>query len=434
MQPFSLNTSPGRKFFWLAIPVIYFILFSLPAIAQENIPNPSPDSVLPAPPSSGENLGLFPNPHLQKLLLTPYDLTFKKQKLTFHARDFTTTKVILSRNPHQTSEIENIDFCLEDSKAGLSCELTSPLFRKAHVQKAAFLFIDKTKITHFLTETRSLFREEPINSRLEIDDQGNLTIIKKGAAGYRLDIDQSIQAITQAIKKIGQEEAYQIPLVVKYIDPVASEGNLDNLGIKEKIAQGESNFAGSPKNRVHNIEVATSKFHGLVIPPGGEFSFVENLGPVDGSTGYKEELVIKKNETIKEFGGGVCQVSTTVFRAALNAGFKITERRNHAYPVQYYSPQGTDATIYIPSPDLKFINNTPHHVLIQAHREGYELYFEFYGTSDGRQVELLGPRVTKRTEDGRMNTVLYQVIKDPQGKEIRKDEFKSYYDNPAKYH
>lgn len=416
----------------LSTLAINFLFFFLPASAQDN--SPFVGSTLSPPDSQGENLGLFPNPQLQKLLLTPYDLVFEKERLTFHARDFTDTKTILFKNPHQTSEIENIAFCLEDSRTGLSCELTSPLFRKSQVQKAAFLFIDKTKIAHFLQETSGLFKKAPVNSRLEIDNQGNLAIIEKGTAGYRLDIDQSIKKISQSIQKIGQEEAYQIALVVKYIEPVASEGNLDNLGIEGLIAQGESNFVGSPKNRVHNIEVATSKFHGLVIAPGEEFSFVENLGPVDASTGYKEELVIKKNETIKEFGGGVCQVSTTVFRAALNAGFKISERRNHAYPVQYYSPQGTDATIYIPSPDLKFINNTSRHVLIQAHREDYKLYFEFYGTPDGRQVELVGPRVTKRTEDGRMNTVLYQVVKDPQGREIRKDEFRSYYDNPANYH
>src|SRR6185369_10179137 len=116
-----------------------------------------------------------------------------------------------------------------------------------------------------------------------------------------------------------------------------------------------SNFKGSPKNRRHNITVGVEKMKGVIVPQGAEFSFNEHLGPVDGEHGFLPELVIKKNGTVPEFGGGLCQVSSTTFRAAMTAGLPITQRRNHAYAVQYYSPQGTDATIYPGSADLKFI-------------------------------------------------------------------------------
>jgi len=142
----------------------------------------------------------------------------------------------------------------------------------------------------------------------------------------------------------------------------------------------------------------------------------------------------KKNETIPEFGGGVCQVSTTMFRVALDAGLEITERRNHAYPVAYYSPQGTDATIYLPKPDFRFKNDTNSHILIQPKIVGKRLTIEFYGSKDGRVVEIEGPKVTERTEEGTMKTVLYQIIKDENGNEIRKATFKSFYDNPDNYH
>ena len=118
----------------------------------------------------------------------------------------------------------------------------------------------------------------------------------------------------------------------------------------------------------------------------------------------------------------------------MNGGLKITERKNHAYPVNYYSPQGTDATIYIPKPDLRFANDTPGHLLIQASFDGTKLIFDFFGTSDGRQVELEGPTVVERTPDGKMRVVLYQVVKNEKGEEIRKDIFRSFYDNPDKYH
>jgi vancomycin resistance protein YoaR len=206
------------------------------------------------------------------------------------------------------------------------------------------------------------------------------------------------------------------------------------MGIRKKIGHGESNFRGSPKNRIHNIHNAAGKFEGVVVPPGETFSFVKNLGPVDASTGYKEELVIKNHKTIPEFGGGVCQVSTTLFRAAVNTGLKITERRNHAYPVQYYAPQGTDATVYIPKPDLQFINDTPGYILIQPYFQGTILSFDIFGTSDGRQVETEGPILLKRTSDGGKKYVYYQIIKDKDGNQLAKNGFWSFYQNAASFH
>jgi vancomycin resistance protein YoaR len=249
--------------------------------------------------------------------------------------------------------------------------------------------------------------------------------------GHKINIDNSYNEIINVLRNEGKD--YYIPLATDTIAPELSKDNIDELGIKEKIGTGESDFSGSTKNRKYNIEVATSRFHGLIIKPGEEFSFVKNLGEVDGDHGYKKELVIKKNTTVPEFGGGICQVSTTTFRAALNTGLEITERHNHAYPVSYYNPPGLDATIYIPSPDLKFINDTENNILIQTRIEGTKLFFDFYGTSDGRQVELEGPTITERTPDGKIRTVLYQKIKDENGNKLREDIFKSFYDNHDNY-
>jgi vancomycin resistance protein YoaR len=129
----------------------------------------------------------------------------------------------------------------------------------------------------------------------------------------------------------------------------------------------------------------------------------------------------------------MCQVSTTCFRAALNSGLKITARTNHAYPVQYYAPQGLDATVYIPNPDLRFINDTPGYILIQTHIEGTQLTFDFYGTLDGRQTKIVGPFVTSRGAGGAMKTTVAQEVYGADGNLIRKSEFKSSYDSPSKY-
>ena len=146
-------------------------------------------------------------------------------------------------------------------------------------------------------------------------------------------------------------------------------------------------------------------------------------------------LVIKNNVTTPEFGGGICQVSTTVFRAAIFSGLKITARKNHAYPVHYYNPQGFDATVYIPRPDLKFINNTPGYILIQAHidLEKKELTFDFYGTDDGRKTEVDGPHIISRGANGAMKTIFTQKVFDKNGSLFINDSFKSNYASPNKY-
>jgi vancomycin resistance protein YoaR len=168
----------------------------------------------------------------------------------------------------------------------------------------------------------------------------------------------------------------------------------NDLGITELIGVGTSNFAGSPANRRHNIKIGMSYLNGLLIKPGETFSVMRHLGTIDGSKGYLEELVIKKDKTQKEFGGGLCQVGTTMFRAALNSGLPITERRNHSYRVAYYEPAGTDATIYDPAPDLKFVNDTGNYVLIQGYITGSKLVFEFWGTKDGRKATQTYPKIT----------------------------------------
>ena len=145
------------------------------------------------------------------------------------------------------------------------------------------------------------------------------------------------------------------------------------------------------------------------------------------------ELVIKNGATEPEFGGGICQVSTTTFRAAIYSGLKITARRNHAYPVSYYNPQGMDSTVYVPQPDLKFINNTPRYILIQTKIEGTILTFDFYGTDDGRKTTVDGPTITERQPDGSMKATFTQHVADASGKEFINDVFNSSYKSPYLY-
>lgn len=205
------------------------------------------------------------------------------------------------------------------------------------------------------------------------------------------------------------------------------------LGIKELIGHGVSKFNSSPKNRRINIAKGIEKMKGIIVAKGEEFSFNKYLGPVEAYAGFVPELVIKAEGTVPELGGGLCQVSTTTFRAAMDAGLPITQRRNHAYAVSYYSPQGTDATIYPGVIDLKFVNDTPGSILIWPYMpDANTVVFDFYGTKDDRQVTLGTPSQFDKKSDGSMKASWTRtIIKN--GKSTSQT-FSSNYQSPALFH
>lgn len=208
------------------------------------------------------------------------------------------------------------------------------------------------------------------------------------------------EATREVLAELLFTEKTEAPIALTVLEPEVNAEEIADLGLTDLIGVGRSNFAGSPVNRRHNIAIGAAAVHGTLIAPGEEFSLLRVLGEIDGSNGYRQELVIKGNKTIPEYGGGLCQIGTTTFRAALDAGFPITARRNHSYAVSYYNDEnglpGTDATIYDPAPDFRFVNDTGHYALFQTRIEGDELIFEVWGTDDGRKVTRSKPRVYNR--------------------------------------
>jgi vancomycin resistance protein YoaR len=184
-----------------------------------------------------------------------------------------------------------------------------------------------------------------------------------------------------------------ITIKTKIIKPEITLASTNNFGIEEMIGFGKSDFSGSITERVHNIILAASKLNGILIAPNKVFSFNETVGDISSLTGYKPAYIIKDGKTILGDGGGVCQVSTTLFRAALNAGLPIIERHPHAYRVHYYendSKPGLDATVFSPYIDLKIKNDTPAYILIQTEvdQKNNLLFFYIYGKKDQRKVIL----------------------------------------------
>jgi vancomycin resistance protein YoaR len=244
---------------------------------------------------------------------------------------------------------------------------------------------------------------DPQNPKF-VFNNGRVTEFQPALDGIRIEKDGFKNEIVNSLNKLESETDkiiyFEIPVLKS--PPEITTDKINNLGINELIGRGSSTYFHSIPSRVHNVVLAASRINGTLVKPGDTFSFNDTLGDVSQFTGYKQAYIISDGKTILGDGGGVCQVSTTLFRSVLNAGLPVVERQAHAYRVGYYeqgSPAGLDATVYGPSPDFKFVNNTPAHVLIQATADpkNYSLVFELYGTSDGRVSVVSKPIVTNVT-------------------------------------
>jgi vancomycin resistance protein YoaR len=245
---------------------------------------------------------------------------------------------------------------------------------------------------------------EPMDAQFTFENN-RVVSFKQSQNGQQLQVDKLQEIITDRtveLLKTQQPTAITIRAPITVAEPKVTTEKVNDFGIKELLASGTSVFPGSIQNRIYNLTLAASRVNGVIVKPGEIFSFNKTIGDVSKLTGYKEAYVIQNGRTVLGDGGGVCQVSTTLFRALLNAGLPIVERNQHAYRVHYYeedSAPGIDAAIYTPNVDLRFRNDTKHHLLIQAYviPDDLRLTFEIYGTSDGRVVELTKPIIHSQT-------------------------------------
>ncbi|MDA1169054.1 MAG: VanW family protein [bacterium] len=262
-----------------------------------------------------------------------------------------------------------------------------------------------------------------------VRENGKVMLIKGGTKGSTVDgMKTSLALRNTLVAGRGAVPVYMMP----YRPSVFSAADFEKLKFSDLLTTGETNFAGSPKNRVHNIKVGTARFNGLVIMPNEEFAFNTYLGEVDEKNGYLPELVIKENVTTPEYGGGICQVSTTAFRAAMQAGLDVTYRKNHSYPVSYYGAPGYDATVYQPAPDFRFKNDMATPVLLKTSIAGTKVKFEVWGKKDGRVVKINGPFTTEKKPDGSLTAAVAQIVTKA-GKVIREENFVSKYQSKDKF-
>ncbi len=264
--------------------------------------------------------------------------------------------------------------------------------------------LSEQKLNEYLAELYGEINEEPVEAVFNFQN-GRVIEFNASENGRKVKEEELKQLVLGKAKLIltyTSQKIVTIPVPTENLEPELTTEKVNNMGIKELIGVGKSEFKGSIPNRVYNINLASSRLNGILVPPGETFSFAKAIGDISSYTGYKQAFVISGGKTVLGDGGGVCQVSTTLFRAILDSGLPIEERNAHSYRVGYYeqdSLPGVDATVYVPSVDLKFKNDTANHVLIQTEVDlnNSVLKFLFYGTSDGRIAEVGTPVVTNQT-------------------------------------
>ena len=258
--------------------------------------------------------------------------------------------------------------------------------------------VNKPLMIAYLKSLEDQIKQDPQNTRFTFNDNtGLLEVVKSAVVGRKLALDQSVAVINDALLKGEHLAILQLDTTQPQVTDTATGAE---LGITQLVYQYTTYFRGSTSERIQNIQTAAGSFYGLLVPPGATLSMSDVLGNISLDNGYAEAAIILGDQTIQGVGGGVCQVSTTLFRTAFFAGYKINERNPHAYRVGYYeqinssgqhdaSLAGLDATVFVPLVDFKFTNDSQYWLLMETYvsSTNYSLTWKFYSTKDGRSVD-----------------------------------------------
>ncbi len=252
---------------------------------------------------------------------------------------------------------------------------------------------DEQHFTEVITTAEDSYNKPAKNALFTFKD-GRVLKFQPEANGVKIESTKFLSDVRQKIQTIKTNPRnISVSIEETLLKPEITLAQSNNFGIEELIGEGQSDYNGSIPGREHNVVLGTSKFNGVLIPKGETFSFNQTVGDISALTGYQPAYIIQNGKTVLGDGGGICQVSSTLFRAALNTGLPIISRTAHAYRVHYYENDtgpGFDATVFSPSVDLKIQNDTPAAILIQTSVDEVNrlVYFKLYGKKDGRKVEV----------------------------------------------
>lgn len=369
-------------------------------------------------------------------------------KIPFKKRspEITSTDLLSIKNDLSTKFLTNFKLNFFEKNRTLYAKEVFSLIKIRKNKDGIYYDINEELLKKLTFELRAIVDNKPRAkvTKFEGDKVLEFNINQEGSV-----LDESKFRREFRNKLFAGEKTMNLPSV-----KIGSNFSKESYGITHLLAEGRSKFLGSINSRVHNLNLAAEKINGTLVAPGEEFSFLNTVGPISSSTGFQTAYIISQGRTVLGEGGGVCQTSTTLFRAILNSGLPITARYPHAYRVGYYEQDakpGLDASVYYPSLDLKFKNDTDRYILIQAEvdKSKYEMVFYLFGTKDGREVKITEPQLfgyipapapeyveDKNLKPGEVKQVdfaasgitsTYERVVTKKGEELYKDNFKTTY-------
>jgi len=262
------------------------------------------------------------------------------------------------------------------------------------------IHLDMEKVHQVLQGIGGAIEHQAVNARLDIA-AGDQVVIRPAEAGYIID-DKLFSS--QLINLIQNDKNLRLDLPVKVLKPEVTEEIVNSWGVTGLMSSFTTNFKAQQTNRNHNIATAAKALDGILIKPGETISFNKVVGPRGSEEGYKSANVIVGNKLEQGLGGGVCQVSTTLYNAILLSDLAVKERSSHTLPVSYV-PVGRDAAVAYGSLDLKFKNNSRSYVLIKTAIQGNGLTVKVFGNNNVKKSVQINSWITNTIEQKK----IYQI-------------------------
>lgn len=249
--------------------------------------------------------------------------------------------------------------------------------RRKGYQIPLVIMLNKEKLYKLLDEITKEVGFLPEDATFQVLSNDTIKIIP-AQEGVGVDKQQVYRDLLTALNK--KEKTLTINLSLETLKPKRTTQEVEAMGLEGLLAAYATTFDASNYSRAYNIRVAAAALDGLILPPGQEVSFNKVVGPRSFETGYKNAPIIINNQLVEGSGGGVCQVSTTLYNAVLLANLEVITRTSHSLPVNYV-PLGRDATVAYGAIDLRFRNNTESYLLIKSFVNGGRLTFKIYGNT-----------------------------------------------------
>jgi len=320
--------------------------------------------------------GLNREAGLEKLIATEKELLSTPVYLEYQGNAWQVLPASLGASLDREKMMDN---ALQVGKEGSLLEnwRTRKQVQEEGVEIPPVIKVDRTVFSGKLDELTAELTVRPENAGISITKNNAVEIIP-GREGVLVDQDKALKSLVSVLEDY--RVTPRVELTMKKVPPEITTEEVQGYGLDTLLASYTTRFNAAVTDRAFNVRVAASALDDLLVPPGTEVSFNKVVGPRSSEAGYKNAKVIVNNELVDGLGGGVCQVSTTLYNVVLLSGLDVVSRKNHSLPVAY-APAGRDATVAYDNIDFVFKNSTDRHIYIKTYVHGSYITVKVYGNS-----------------------------------------------------